>query len=210
MGVPWEVEGPEFANCNCVYACPCQFNSLPTDGVCNAFAMMRIDKGHFGDTNLDGLHMGLLARFPNAIHEGNGTHQIILDERGDEDQRNAMATIIRGDETDELATHWYVYSKMSSTHLDALIAPIQFDIDIENRTARVQVSDLIDSSCEPIRNPVTGDAHRVRIDLPNGFEFRIAEIGSGSTSSRAEIQLDLSSSYGQLAHIHLSQSGYVD
>ncbi|MFQ5982462.1 MAG: DUF1326 domain-containing protein [Woeseiaceae bacterium] len=210
MGVKWEVEGPEYANCNCDYGCPCQFNSRPTDGTCKAFGMMRIDKGFFGDISLDGLYMGFLIDFPNAIHEGNGTHQIILDEAGDEDQRNAMATIIRGDETDEFATHWYVYSKMSSTHNDPLIASIVFDIDIENRTVSSKVGDLIDSSCEPIRNPVTGDPHRVRIDLPNGFEYRIAEIGSASTSSRADVPLDLNSSYGQLAHIHLSQSGYID
>lgn len=210
MGVKWEVEGPEYANCNCDYSCPCQFNALPTDGTCNAFAIMRIDKGHFGDISLDGLHMGLLVNFPNPIHEGNGTHQIILDERADEDQRNAMATIIRGDETDELATHWYVYSKMSSTHMDPLIGLIEFDIDIENRTAMTKVGDLVDSSCEPIRNPVTGDPHRVRIDLPNGFEYRIAEIASASTTSRAEVELNLSNSYGQLAHIHTSQSGVID
>lgn len=210
MGVKWEVEGPEYANCNCDYGCPCQFNAIPTDGTCKAFGMMRVDKGHFGDIDLDGLHMGFLINFPNPIHEGNGTHQIILDDRADEDQRNAIATIVRGDETDELATHWYVYSKMSSTHMDPLIAPIEFDIDIENRTARTKVGDLVDSNCEPIRNPVTGDPHRVRIDLPNGFEYRLAEIGSGRTTSRADIALDLSNSYGQLAHIHLSQSGYID
>ena len=30
---------------------------------------------------------------------------------------------------------------------------------------------------EPIKNPVTGAEHRVRIDLPHGFEYRIAEMG---------------------------------
>ena len=210
MGVKWEVQGPEYANCNCVYACPCQFNSLPTDNVCKAFGMMRIDSGHFGDVVLDGLHMGFMIDFPNPIHEGNGTHQAILDERADEDQRNAMLTIIRGDETAELATHWYVYSKMSSTHLDPLVAPIQFEMDLENRTAASRVGDVVSSSCRPIINPTSGVEHRVRIDLPNGFEYRVAEIGSASTTSNAGIALDLSESYGQLADLHLSDSGRLN
>ena len=28
----WSFKGLHFANCNCDYGCPCQFNALPTDG----------------------------------------------------------------------------------------------------------------------------------------------------------------------------------
>ena len=31
---------------------------------------------------------------------------------------------------------------------------------------------------EPIRNPVTGEEHRALITLPNGFEFKEAEMGN--------------------------------
>ena len=27
--IPWEIQAREFVNCNCGYACPCQFNDLP-------------------------------------------------------------------------------------------------------------------------------------------------------------------------------------
>ena len=36
---------------------------------------------------------------------------------------------------------------------------------------------------EPIRSPVSGQPHRVRIDIPNGIEFELAEIGSAVTTS---------------------------
>jgi hypothetical protein len=39
----------------------------------------------------------------------------------------------------------------------------------------------------------------VRIDIPNGIEFEIAEIGAASTRSTGAIDLDLSESYGQFA-----------
>ena len=32
--VDWYVQGIEYANCNCDYGCPCQFESLPTHGHC--------------------------------------------------------------------------------------------------------------------------------------------------------------------------------
>ena len=54
--VDWYIEGVEFSNCNCDYACPCQFESLrPTNGDCRGFAAVRIEKGNFGDVALDGL-----------------------------------------------------------------------------------------------------------------------------------------------------------
>ncbi len=34
--IDWAIKGREFANCNCSYGCPCQFNALPTDGTCKA------------------------------------------------------------------------------------------------------------------------------------------------------------------------------
>src|SRR5215470_16685928 len=58
---------------------------------------------------------------------------------------------------------------------------------------------IIEMAGEPIRNPVTGAEHRVRIDLPDGFEFKIAEIGSASSSVKGPIAVELKDSYGQFA-----------
>ena len=53
MGIQWDLHGRLFANCNCAYGCPCQFNALPTQGHCQAVVGIEIDKGHHGDTGLD-------------------------------------------------------------------------------------------------------------------------------------------------------------
>ena len=80
--VDWYIEGAEFTNCNCDYACPCQFESLrPTYGDCRGFAAVRIDKGHFGDVELDGLGAALLYAWPGPIYEGDGECQAVIDER---------------------------------------------------------------------------------------------------------------------------------
>jgi hypothetical protein len=43
--VDWYIEGVEFSNCNCDYACPCQFESRrPTYGDCRGFAAVLIEK----------------------------------------------------------------------------------------------------------------------------------------------------------------------
>ena len=110
-----------------------------------------------------------------------------------------------------MATMWWVYSAMAPHKLEPLFRPIEFDVDVEARRGRFRVPGIIETAGEPIRNPVTGGEHRVRIDLPDGFEFRIAEIGSATTRATAAIALDdLKDSYGQFAHIHLSNKGRVD
>lgn len=208
--IEWRVRADEFANCNCSYGCPCQFNDLPSRGFCEAAAAWKIHEGRFGDVRLDGLDTAFFVRFPGAVHEGNGTMQLVIDERADARQREALVKIMSGEETEEMATMWWVYSAMSPNKLEPLFVPISFAVDVEARRARLSIPGLLEATGEPICNPVTGAEHRVRIDMPHGFEFRLAEIGSGTTRATGAIELDLKNSYGQFAHIHLSNKGVVE
>ena len=115
----------------------------------------------------------------------------------------------RGEETEPMTTKWSVYAHMTTTVLEPLFKPIDFEVDVEARTARLSVPGVIEGSGEPIRNPVTGNIHRARIDLPHGFEYEIAEIGSGTTKTMGGIELNLESTYGRFAELHLSNTGVV-
>ena len=207
--VEWEIKASEFANCNCAYGCPCQFNALPTHGHCQAVVGYEIDEGHFGDTRLEGLRAVYMGKWPGAVHEGNGEMQVILDERADDAQREALRKILYGEETEPGTTVWNVFMTTITTVHDPLYTAIQFEVDIDARRARLVVPDLIEASGEPIRNPVTGAEHRARIELPNGFEYTVAEVGSGTSTARASIPMELKDSYGQFAHLHLSTHGVV-
>jgi len=208
--VEWRVRADEFGNCNCAYGCPCQFNALPTHGTCEAAVGYKIQDGNFGDVRLDGLTAALFVQFPGAIHEGNGTMQLVVDERADARQREALVKILSGEETEEMATIWWVLGAMSPNKLPPLFMPIDFEIDVEARRARLNIPGLLETMGEPIRNPVTGAEHRARIELPDGFEYRVAEMGSGTSKAIGAIKLDLKDSYGQFAHIHLSNKGVIE
>jgi hypothetical protein len=207
--VDWYVEGVEFGNCNCIYGCPCQFEDLPSHGHCHGFEVVRIDKGHFGDVPLAGLCAALVYAWPGPVFEGNGTMQAIIDERANERQRHALTTILHGGETKEAATHWWVYHAMSSTVHPPIFKPIEFQVDIAARTAKVAILGVLESSGRPIKSPATGAEHRVRIDIPNGIEFELAEIGSASTKATGVVPLDLTDSYGQFNVLRHSGTGVV-
>ena len=205
----WEIKAKEFANCNCSYGCPCQFNALPTKGFCEAAVAMEIEEGHYGEVKLDGLRMGGIFQWPGPVHEGRGKCQPFVDERADGKQRDALLKIMSGQDTEPMATMFAVFSSTLETVYDAIFAKIEFYVDVEGRRGRYTVPGLIESMGEPIKNPVTGAETRARIDLPNGFEYEIAEMGSGTSKTQGPIKLDLNASYAQFAHLHLNNHGVV-
>jgi hypothetical protein len=210
VSVEWEIKGITFANCNCAYGCGCQFMALPDKGFCEAVAGYQFHQGHFGDVPLDGLHAAVMWQWPGPVHEGNGVMQIVVDERADPRQREALVKILSGEETEDMATVWSVFSAMCPAKHDPLFHPILFDVNVDARQARLEIPGLVNSVGEPIRNPVTGDEHRVRIDFPQSFEFRLGEIGSGTSKTSGPIALDLTSTYSHFAHLHLSHKGRLN
>lgn len=207
--IDWSIEAVTFGNCNCDYNCPCQFELRPTRGHCRGFEAGQIEQGHFGDTVLDGLRWALLYAWPGAIFEGNGTMQAIIDERADERQRQALIAVLHGEETEEARTHWWVFHAMSSSIHEPLFKPIDLEIDIERRSARVTIPGVLESTGRPIISPVTGEEHRVRIDIPAGIEFEIAEIGSASTRATGAVELELDDRYGQFNVVRHSGTGVI-
>ncbi|TFH88521.1 DUF1326 domain-containing protein [Billgrantia azerbaijanica] len=207
--IDWSIESITFGNCNCDYNCPCQFELRPTHGNCRGFEVGQIEHGHFGDVSLDGLRWALLYAWPGAIFEGNGTMQAIIDERADERQREALRAVLHGEETEEAKTHWWVFHAMSTTVHEPLFKPIDFEVDIARRTARVVIPGVLESTGRPIVSPATGEEHRVRIDIPAGIEFEIAEIGSASTRASGPVELALDDSYGQFNVIRHSGTGVI-
>ena len=207
--VDWYIEGVEYGNCNCDYSCPCQFEALPTQGHCRGLEAVDIERGHFGDVDLSGLRCAITYAWPGPIFEGNGEFQVIIDERATDEQRAALDVVLHGGETEEAATHWWVFHEMCDTVHPTLYAPIEFEVDIEARTGRVVIPGLVESTGRPIRNPVDGAEHRVRIDLPDGIEFDIAEVGSASTTAKGVIPLELNDSFGQFNRLRHCGSGIV-
>lgn len=208
--VNWEIHGVEIGNCNCNWGCPCQFNSLPSHGFCEAFGPIRIDKGHFGKTQLDGLHVALLIHWPKAIHEGNGTMQVVIDERADKEQREALDAITHGRETREGATFFNVFTATCTKILPNLYKPIEFECDIDKRSGYVKIPGVAEVRAEPIKNPMTGAEHSVKVSLPNGFEFLEAQFASGSTTATGDIPLNLKDSHVHFCELHLGTNGVVN
>ena len=203
----WRIKGPSILNCNCDWGCPCQFNALPTNGDCRGMLAMEIDDGHFEDVYLSGVRFAVLLAWPKAIHEGHGEALIVIDDSAGEAQRDALLTILSGQETEPGATVFNVFAATFDTVHPPVFAPIEFEADKEARTGTARIEGIIDTRIEPIRNPVTGTEHRARVTLPEGFEYREAEYASGDTRATGAIPLDWAKRHAHLATLDLSTHG---
>lgn len=84
-GNPWHIEGTLSEACTCAVPCPCNFGDAPTHHFCYAVVAMHIDKGSYGDVNLDGLELG----------GANGAKGFVfyLDDKANETQAKALRQI---------------------------------------------------------------------------------------------------------------------
>jgi hypothetical protein len=205
----WSLQGREFVTCNCNWGCPCQFNARPDKGFCEAVVGIAIDKGRFEDVSLDGLRVVGVFAWPGAIHEGRGKALLVIDERASPAQREALLTILSGQETEPGATIFNVFAATFEEVLDPLFKRIDLEIDIDERTARVNVAGLVEAKGQPIVNPVTGKPHRARVQLPHGFEYDVAEFGSGRSSVRGALRFELDGTHAHYCRLDMTQSGVV-
>ncbi len=168
--VKWSFEADFLKACNCVYGCPCEFGAPPTRGWCEGMVAWRIDHGSYGSVKLDGLGLGFAVFWPKAIHEGNGTAAVFVDEQATAAQREALLQIASGKAG---GLPFEIIVTTFSKILGPQFVPFQFDFNGRNSSVKIGVE--IDIALEPIKNPVTGEPESVQVKHATGFIFKEAE-----------------------------------
>ncbi|MCZ6704693.1 MAG: DUF1326 domain-containing protein [Bacteroidetes bacterium] len=206
--VDWQISCRRIATCSCDDGCPCEFNAPPTRVPCEGVEALDIVDGNFGETRLDGLSSAGVYSWPGPVHEGGGRTQVVIDDRVTDAQRDALFSILSGEEQ-EPHTGFNIYGSTIDEEFDPIIAPVNFEFDLKERTATLSVESVLNCTLEPIRNPVTGASHRALIKLPDGFEFREAEMASATFTSEGHINQSHSDRYGFLTFVTYGPYGMV-
>jgi hypothetical protein len=122
----WRMRGRYFETCSCDAACPCfgsRMQATPTNGHCTFAMAYRIDRGHFGGAELDGLGFVVVGFAPEAMANGNWSVGIIADQRADAAQREALLAIASGSAGGPMSA----FSGLISTFLGVEWATIHFE-----------------------------------------------------------------------------------
>ena len=91
----WKMKGQYLKNCNCLASCPCDTIGIPApNNFCEGIVGMNVQEGYFDGVDLSGTKWAANLHWPGALHEGNGTAEIFVDESASEAQRNALLTIL--------------------------------------------------------------------------------------------------------------------
>ena len=95
----WHIDGQYMETCSCDFICPCIGSNLtahPTEGDCKAAIAMKIDQGEKDGVSLDGLAFIVLLRSPGPMVDGNLKVGLIVDEKANDAQLQAISAIATG------------------------------------------------------------------------------------------------------------------
>jgi hypothetical protein len=200
MKTTFRVKADSVEACNCQHGCNCQFGGFPNEGKCEFIIGWEVTDGMFGDVSLNGMRAVVAAKYPGAIHEGNGHVVLFIDDQATDEQANGFATILSG--------------KLGGMPWEAIAGtiarfegPVRKPIEITVAAARsaVRVPGHIDLQLTPLTNPVTGVENEVHISYPKGgFFWNDATIGT-TTVMRAEygdLRLEWPDKYASTAEVN--------
>lgn len=155
MSESWSIAGELALSCNCTVFCPCVLSlgqHPPTEGHCQTWAGIRIDRGSCGEVDLSGLNVALILEIPGLMSRGNWTAALFVDERADIRAVKALTRIFTG----RLGGTTGLLKILVGRFLGVQQARISYQT--EGATRIVQVPGIIDGAITPVPgNGKTGD-----------------------------------------------------
>ncbi len=173
----WSLEGELILNCNCTVFCPCVISlgkHPPTEGYCQAWAGVRIDRGRSGEVDLSGLNVAMLLDIPGKMERGNWTLALWIDDRATDEQFERLEAIFRGKGKGTTG----LFTLLVGEYLGAERAPVEFVTDGETRT--LSVGRYIQGAVTPIAGARSGEeVSVVNTQYWMGPEVVVAEATKG-------------------------------
>ena len=145
--IPWSIKGELILNCNCTVFCPCVVSlgqHPPTEGYCQAWAGIQIEKGHYGDASLSGLNVGMILEIPGLMARGNWKAAAFIDERSSHKSYLGLIQILSGKAKGTTG----LFKALVSEFLGAERAKVEFVK--EGRKRRLKVGRKIDGEIIPV------------------------------------------------------------
>jgi hypothetical protein len=152
--------------CNCPPNCPCQFGELPTHTSCEFLIGFHVRKGTFGQVKLDGAKFVVMAHYPGAIHQGNGSAVLFVDEAMSDPQVAALGEVMSG-------KHGGMPWEALAATVSSLEGPVRVKLEmtLDGTRSRVRVPGVLDVQQTPLTDSVSGADKEVHVVYPKGGFF---------------------------------------
>lgn len=144
----YSLDGTLIEACSCNVNCPCWIGEDPDLGSCNAIVAYGIESGHVRGTDVSGLSLVLICHIPGNVLAGNWRVVALVDERGSDEQRNALIDAFTGKLGGPLGDLW---EALIGEVLGVEFVPIMHRV--EGGSGRLQVGEIVETEMEPYRGP---------------------------------------------------------
>ncbi len=173
----WHAQGDWFDVCRCNVPCPCSWAEPPDDDYCEGVLVWHIREGRYGDVQLDGLNVVGLGSFKGNVWAG--THSepkmaVLLDQRADEGQREALQMIFGGQ-----AGGWPAqFVEIFGPEMVGLeLAPIKVEIADDLSSWRAEVPGRVRAEANALSGP-TSEGKPPRMENLPGSETGPGQVGT--------------------------------
>jgi hypothetical protein len=173
----YRIKAESIEACNCHHGCNCQFEGVPNDGKCEFIIGFAVKEGRVGNVSINGLRAAIAAKYPKAIHEGNGHVVLFVDDKASDDQVNAFVSVLSG----QLGgMPWEALARTIGTFKGPIRKPV--DITVAGEQSLVRVAGSVDLQLTPIRDVMSGQPKEVHIVYPKGgFFWNEAKVATTQT-----------------------------
>ena len=147
-GTVYSLEGTLIEACSCNVNCPCWIGEDPDLGECFAIVAYGIERGQIRDLDVSGLNLVLICHIPGNVLAGNWQIVALVDERGTEEQRDALLSAFTGKLGGPLGDLW--------TALIGEVKGVEFvpiSHEVEEGSGTLRIPDLVETEMEPYRGP---------------------------------------------------------
>lgn len=144
---PWSIKGELMLSCNCTVFCPCVISlgkHPPTEGYCQTWGGIRIDKGNSGTIDLSGIALGLMIEIPGQMSRGNWSAGVFIDNGADVYQVKALTRIMSG----AAGGSTHLLSILVGRFLGVWQEEVKYQVDGETR--RFSIPKIVDGEIVPI------------------------------------------------------------
>jgi hypothetical protein len=144
----YSLQGSLIEACSCNVNCPCWIGEDPDLGECFAIVAYGIDTGEIRGLDVSGLNLVLICHIPGNVLAGNWEVVAFVDDRGSEEQRNAMIEAFTGKLGGPLGDLW-----------EALIGEVKgvefmpITHQVEGGSGVLRIGDVVETEMEPYRGP---------------------------------------------------------
>lgn len=147
-GTVYSLQGTLIEACSCNVNCPCWIGEDPDLGECFAIVAYGIERGQIGELDVSGLNLVLVCHIPGNVLAGNWQIVALVDERGTQEQRDALLGAFTGKLGGPLGDLW-----------EALIGEVKgvefvpISHEVVEGSGSLRIPDLVETEMTPYRGP---------------------------------------------------------